>query len=61
MLASTIIKLAAAAVVACAAGEALAQPLFKELQVDRMYSAIDVPYHDGALAYFKEKSIKEVH
>lgn len=40
---------------------ALTQPLFKELQVDRMHSAIDVPYHDGALAYFKEKNIKEVH
>lgn len=37
------------------------QPLFKGLQIERMHSAIDVPYHDGALAYFKEKSIKEVH
>ena len=37
------------------------QPLFKGLQIDRMHSAIDVPYHDGALAYFKEKNIKEPH
>jgi TRAP-type uncharacterized transport system substrate-binding protein len=28
--------------------------------VARMYSDIDVPYHDGAKAYYDEKGMKEV-
>lgn len=40
---------------------ALGQPLFKGLDVARMHSTIGVPYHDGAIAFFKEKSIKETN
>jgi uncharacterized protein len=36
-----------------------AQPLFKDMQSARLYSHIDVPYHDGAIAYFREKGIAE--
>jgi TRAP transporter TAXI family solute receptor len=36
------------------------QPLFKGMQLDRMYSDIDVPYQEGAIAYYREKGIKEV-
>ncbi|MDI3469335.1 MAG: hypothetical protein OJF62_001398 [Pseudolabrys sp.] len=35
-------------------------PLFKGMEVARMYSDIDVPYHDGAKAYYDEKGMKEV-
>jgi hypothetical protein len=35
-------------------------PLFKGMELDRIYTDIDVPYHDGAKAYFAEKNIKEV-
>lgn len=38
---------------------AKAHPLFRGMVVDRMYNNIKVPYHDGAIAYFKEKGIKE--
>jgi len=38
-----------------------AHPLFKGMQIQRIYSDIEVPYHDGAKAYFAEKGIKEVH
>jgi len=38
---------------------AAANPLFRGLQVERLYNDIKVPYHDGAIAYFKEKGIKE--
>ena len=38
---------------------ASAQPLFKEMQTERLYSNIDVPYHEGAIAYFREKGIAE--
>jgi TRAP transporter TAXI family solute receptor len=34
-------------------------PLFKSLDPARMYTDIEVPYHDGAKAYYKEKGIKE--
>jgi TRAP transporter TAXI family solute receptor len=34
-------------------------PLFKKFDPNRMYSDIGAPYHDGALAYFHEKGIKE--
>lgn len=34
-------------------------PLFKSLDPARMYTDIDVPYHDGAKAYYSEKGIKE--
>lgn len=36
-----------------------AHPLFRGLQTERLYNNIKVPYHDGAIAYFKEKGIKE--
>jgi TRAP-type uncharacterized transport system substrate-binding protein len=39
---------------------AAAHPLFKSMEVDRIYSDIEVPYHDGAKAYYDEKGIKEV-
>jgi TRAP transporter TAXI family solute receptor len=42
--------------------DAMAQslPLFRRFNPDRMYSSkLQVPYHDGAIAYFKEKGIKE--
>jgi hypothetical protein len=35
------------------------QPLFKQLKPERMYNNIDVPYHDGAVAYYREQGIKE--
>ncbi len=41
--------------------EALAQglPLFRGMKPERMFNLIDVPYHDGAIAYFREKGIQE--
>jgi len=36
------------------------QPLFKGMQPDRMYTDVDVPYQEGAIAYYREKGIKEV-
>lgn len=36
-----------------------AHPLFRGMVTDRLYNNIKVPYHDGAVAYFKEKGIKE--
>lgn len=42
--------------------DAMAQslPLFRRFNPERMYSSkLTVPYHDGAIAYFKEKGIKE--
>jgi TRAP transporter TAXI family solute receptor len=42
--------------------DAMAQslPLFRRFKPERMYSSkLQVPYHDGAIAYFKEKGIKE--
>jgi uncharacterized protein len=35
------------------------QPLFKQMETDRLFNQIDVPFHDGAVAYFREKGIKE--
>jgi TRAP transporter TAXI family solute receptor len=35
------------------------QPLFRQMQTERLFSQIDVPFHDGAIAYFGEKGIKE--
>jgi len=35
------------------------QPLFKSLEPARMYTNIEVPYHDGAVAYYREKGIAE--
>jgi len=35
------------------------QPLFKALDPQRMYTDIDVPYHDGSIAYYREKGITE--
>ncbi len=34
------------------------QPLFKDLKAERLYTQINVPYHDGAIAYFRDKGIK---
>lgn len=41
--------------------EALGQghPLFRAMKQERLYNNIKVPYHDGAIAYFKEAGIKE--
>lgn len=42
--------------------DAMAQslPLFRRFKPERMYSSkLQVPYHDGAIAYFKEKGIKQ--
>ncbi len=42
--------------------DAMAQslPLFRRFNPERMYSSkLKVPYHDGAIAYFREKGIKE--
>jgi len=42
--------------------DAMAQvlPLFRLLKPNRMYSSkLQVPYHEGAITYFKEKGIKE--
>jgi TRAP transporter TAXI family solute receptor len=36
-----------------------AHPLFKSMDVKRMFNDIEVPYHDGAKAYYAEKGIKE--
>jgi TRAP transporter TAXI family solute receptor len=36
-----------------------AMPLFKDLKTDRLYRDIAVPYHEGALAYFKDKGISK--
>lgn len=38
-----------------------AHPLFRGMQTERLYNDIKVPYHDGAIAYFKEKDIKETN
>jgi hypothetical protein len=38
-----------------------ASPLFKSMQPERLYSDIEVPYHDGAKAYFDEKGMKLAH
>jgi len=43
--------------------DAMAQtlPLFRGLVPEKMYtSKLKVPYHDGAIAYYREKGIKEV-
>ena len=36
-----------------------AHPLFKEMDLTRLYNDIEVPYQDGAKAYYAEKGIKE--
>jgi TRAP transporter TAXI family solute receptor len=36
------------------------QPLFRQMETERLFSQIDVPFHDGAVAYYREKGIKEV-
>jgi len=38
---------------------AASHPLFKSLEQNHMYMDIDVPYHDGAKAYYTAKGIKE--
>lgn len=32
-------------------------PLFKTMKVERMYRDIKIPYHEGSIAYYKEKNI----
>jgi uncharacterized protein len=39
------------------AAMAAAMPLFKDFHTERAYRDIPVPYHEGALAYFKDKGI----
>jgi len=41
--------------------DALAQSvaLFRTMNPERLYTKIDVPFHDGAIAYFREKGLKE--
>ena len=41
--------------------DALAQalPLFRDFNAQNMYRKNDVPYHPGALAFYKERGIKE--
>jgi len=34
-------------------------PLFRAMKIERLHNNIKVPYHDGAIAYFKEKGIAE--
>lgn len=36
---------------------AVGLPLFKEMDVKRMHRDIGIPYHDGAVAYYKDKAI----
>jgi TRAP-type uncharacterized transport system substrate-binding protein len=36
-----------------------AHPLFKGMDLSRLYNDIEVPYADGAKAYYAEKGIKE--
>jgi TRAP-type uncharacterized transport system substrate-binding protein len=39
---------------------AASMPLFKEMKLERMWRAgFPVPYHEGAIAYFEEKGIKQ--
>jgi len=38
---------------------AAAHPLFSGMDLARLYNDIEVPYHDGAKAYFADKGIKE--
>jgi len=38
---------------------AAGQPLFRQMERERLFSQIDVPFHPGAVAYFGEKGIKE--
>ena len=38
---------------------AAGQPLFRQMERERLFSPIDVPFHPGAVAYFGEKGIKE--
>jgi TRAP transporter TAXI family solute receptor len=43
--------------------DAMAQtlPLFRQLKPERMWTRkLEVPYHDGAIAYYREKGIQEV-
>jgi uncharacterized protein len=36
---------------------AQSQPLFRDMKIERMYSHSKVPYHDGAIAYFRDKRV----
>jgi len=39
---------------------AQSQPLFRGMDVQRLWTDIGVPFHDGAIAYYREKGIKEI-
>jgi hypothetical protein len=34
-------------------------PLFRSMEVKEVFTNIDVPFHDGAVSYFRDKGIKE--
>jgi TRAP transporter TAXI family solute receptor len=36
---------------------ATGMPLFRSMKVERMHRDLSIPYHEGALAYYKDKSI----
>src|SRR5262249_34375519 len=36
------------------------QPLFQDMRTERMYKQIDVPYHEGAVAFFRERGISAI-
>ena len=36
---------------------AASMPLFNMMKVERMHRDISIPYHDGAVGYYKDKSI----
>jgi len=38
---------------------ALAMPAFRQMRPERMYARIEVPYHDGAIAYFRDRGISQ--
>ena len=35
------------------------QPLFRQMETDRLFNNFGVPYHPGSVAYYKEKGIAE--
>jgi uncharacterized protein len=35
------------------------QPLFRDMRLERMYGKLGVPYHPGAVAYFREQGVAQ--
>ncbi|MDB5650206.1 MAG: NMT1-like family, partial [Hyphomicrobiales bacterium] len=33
-------------------------PLFKQTDIKRLYREMNVPYHDGAIAFYKDKGVE---